>query len=66
MSRMEGTMQVALSEQEWHTLREMLRDYLPQLQREVARTEVAELRHELVKRQEVCEVVLDLLDRVEV
>ena len=58
-------MQLDLSESELHTFREMLKDYLPQLQREVARTEVTVLRHELVKRQEVCERVLELLEHVE-
>lgn len=39
-------------------LRELLEDYLPQLKREVARTEVQSLRHEMVQRQELCERIL--------
>lgn len=58
-------MRLELSESESYTFQGMLKDYLPQLQREVARTEVAELRHELVKRQEVCEHVLEMLEHVE-
>jgi hypothetical protein len=59
-------MQVDLSETEWHTLRELLHDYLPQLRLEVARTDAVQFRHELVKRQEVCERLLDLLEQAEV
>jgi hypothetical protein len=50
-------MQLTLSDEEAQTLRRILRDYLPGLRLEFARTEIAarELRHELVKRQELCE-----------
>ena len=58
----EPSMQIDLSDAEWDTLRLVLRDYLPQLRREVARTEVLAFRHEMVKRQEVCEHLLDLLE----
>ena len=54
-------MQIEMNETELHTLRLVLEDYLPQLRLEVARTEAHEFRHELVKRQEVCEHLLDLL-----
>lgn len=56
---------IDLSEAEWHTLRMLLHDYLPELRREVARTDALEYRHELVRRQEVCERLLDLLEQQE-
>ena len=59
-------MQIELTEDEVHTLRMLLEDYLPQLRREVARTEAAEFRHEMVRREEVCEHLVDLLRRAEV
>jgi hypothetical protein len=55
-------MQLSLNEDETRTLRVLLHDYLPELRREVARTEVREFRHELLKRQELCERLLDLLE----
>lgn len=58
-------MQVDLNDEEWHTMRLLLRDYVPQLQREVARTEDRDFRHELVRRQEVAEHLLGLLDEAE-
>ena len=42
-------------------LRELLQEYLPTLEREVARTEVKSFRHELVQRQELCERLLERL-----
>ena len=54
-------MQIEMNETELHTLRQVLEDYLPQLRLEVARTEAHEFRHELLKRLEVCEHLLDLL-----
>lgn len=59
-------MQVEMNDEEWHTMRLLLRDYVPQLQREVARTEDHDFRHELVKRQEVAEHLLDVLNEAEV
>jgi hypothetical protein len=57
--------QIDLTDDEWHTLRLLLQDYLPQLRREVARTDQTTFRHELVRRQEVCEHLLDLLEEAE-
>lgn len=54
-------MRLDLNDDEAHALRELLTDYLPGLRLEVARTEVRDFRHELIKRQEVCERVLELL-----
>jgi hypothetical protein len=54
-------MQLTLSERETEVLRALLRDYLPALQREVARTEQRELRHELVERQDLVERLLERL-----
>jgi len=48
-------MQLDLTERETTVLRELLRDYLPALEREVARTEQHDLRHELVERQNLVE-----------
>ena len=51
-------MDLALSEDDVVTLREMLHDYIPQLEREAARTDWKPLRHQLAKRQELCERLL--------
>ena len=56
-------MQIQLTDDDAQTLRQTLEDYLPDLRREVARTDAHDFRHEMVKRQEVCEKVLDLLKR---
>ena len=55
-------MHLDLNDTEAHELRALLHDYLPELRLEVARTEARDFRHELIKRQEVCERVLELLD----
>ena len=55
-------MQLSLNDDEARTLRVLLHDYLPELRREVARNEVRDFRHELLKRQELCERLLDLLE----
>ena len=58
-------MQIEMTNEEWHTFRMLLQDYVPQLRREVARTDDHPFRHELVKRQEVAEHLLDILDEAE-
>jgi hypothetical protein len=54
-------MDVKLTDDDVQTLQGLLRDYLPALKFEVARTDGAELRHVLVKRQTLCERLLDEL-----
>jgi hypothetical protein len=54
-------MRLNLSERETELLRDLLHDHLPELQREVARTERHELRHELVERQDFIEQLLERL-----
>lgn len=57
------TMELMLTEDDARTLRDFLRDHLPDLKFEVARTEVKSLRHTLLMRQELIERILELLDR---
>lgn len=52
-------MQIVLSDQETDILGELLAAYLPQLRREVARTDQHELRHVLVQRQDLAERLLE-------
>lgn len=54
-------MQLTLTEQETELLRALLEDYLPALEREVARTERRDLRHVLVERQDLVERLLKQL-----
>jgi hypothetical protein len=56
-------MELTLTEDDARMLREFLRDHLPALKFEVARTEVKSLRHTLLVRQELIERILALLDR---
>jgi hypothetical protein len=54
-------MQLLLSDDESVLLRDLLADYLPALRREVARTEQHELRHLMVQRQDLVELLLERL-----
>jgi hypothetical protein len=54
-------MDLTLSDDEVQTLQGLLHDYLPELTFEAARTDGAELRHILVKRQTLCERLLQQL-----
>lgn len=54
-------MTLDLTDDDARILREVLQNYLPDLKRETARTEVKELRHVLVLRQELCERLLERL-----
>jgi hypothetical protein len=51
-------MQISLTDREVEILHGLLYDYLPDLKREVARTEQHDLRHFLVERQELVERML--------
>ena len=57
---------LTLSDEETGTLKELLSDYLPELRREVARTDVKEFRHHLFRRQELGERLLGMLESREV
>jgi hypothetical protein len=59
-------MRLDFSEDEARTLRILFRDYLPDLRREIARTEDRDFRHELIKRQDLCERLLTELARAAV
>jgi hypothetical protein len=54
-------MQLQLTDQETHDLHGLLHDYLPALQREVARTDARAFRHLLVQRLDLAERILDQL-----
>jgi len=56
-------MQLNLTDDEARTLRAMLHDYLPALRMEVARTDARDYRHELFKRQDLCERLLGELEQ---
>ena len=57
-------MRLELTDEETVTLRSMLHDYLPDLRREVAATDARDMRHELIKRQDLCERLLQQLEQV--
>jgi hypothetical protein len=57
-------MQLTLSADEAYILRDLLADYLPSLQREVARTEQHDLRHLMVQRQDLVERLIAELDQL--
>ena len=48
-------MHVDLTTEEAATLKGLLNDCIPDLKREIARTENHQFRHELVQREELCE-----------
>jgi hypothetical protein len=50
-----------LTQDDARMLSELLQNYLPDLKREMARTEVKTLRHDLVLRQELVERLLERL-----
>lgn len=54
-------MRLELTEEDTATLRSLLRNYLPDLRREVAGTDARDMRHELAKRQDLCERLLTRL-----
>ncbi|MFL5495740.1 MAG: hypothetical protein ACJ8DC_15250 [Gemmatimonadales bacterium] len=54
-------MQLTLSTEESVILRELLSSYLPELRREVARTDQHDFRHLLVQRLDLAERLLDQL-----
>ncbi len=58
-------MQLSLSDDDARTLRNVLNDLLPGLRREAAHTDLParELRHELIKRQDLCERLVEELGR---
>ena len=55
-------MQLNLSDDETRTFRQLLHDYLPALRMELARTDARDYRHDLVKRQDLCERLLGELE----
>jgi hypothetical protein len=56
-------MNLDLTDDEALTLRDLIRSYLPDLRREVARTDAHDYRHDLIKRQDLCEKLLSRLDQ---
>jgi hypothetical protein len=55
-------MHVDLTTEEASRLKEVLRDCVTQLNREITRTEDRQFRHELVQREELCERLIARLD----
>ena len=51
-------MNVLLNDEEVQTLRDLLHAYLPELKFEAARTDASDIRHDLIKRQTLCERLL--------
>jgi hypothetical protein len=54
-------MHLLLTDRDVEVLQGLLRDYLPDLLREMARTDRHDLRHLLVERQELAERLLEQL-----
>ena len=59
--RSEALMNLTLNDHEATLLAEFLETHLPDLRREVARTDQHEMRHRLVQRQELAEKLLEQL-----
>ena len=55
-------MKLDLTQEDAQRLSHLLQDYLPDLQREMARTDEKSLRHELVLREELCERIVTRLE----
>lgn len=55
-------MHVDLTTEEAAALKGLLRDCIPDLKREIARTDDRKFRHELVQREELCERIILRLD----
>jgi len=55
-------MHVDLTVDEAATLKGLLSDCIPDLKREIARTDNHQFRHELVLREELCERLISRLD----
>jgi len=55
-------MHVDITAEEAATLKGLLTDCIPDLKREIARTENHQFRHELVVREELCERLIARLD----
>ena len=55
-------MTLILNGSDVQTLRALLHDYLPELKFEAARTDSRELRHVLIKRQTLCERLIEELN----
>ena len=55
-------MHVDLTAEEVATLKGLLADCIPDLKREIARTEHHGFRHELVQREELCERLISRLE----
>ena len=56
-------MQLDLTQEDARVLRDTIHDYLPELRREVARTDERTMRHELARRQDLCERLLARLEQ---
>ena len=56
-------MHIALTNDDARLLGAVLRDHLPDLRREAARTDERTMRHELERRLEMCERLLARLDQ---
>jgi hypothetical protein len=54
-------MELNLTDRDAALLRGLLQDYLPDLRREVARTEERAFRHEMVERQDMVERLIEQL-----